>query len=139
MNDKIWAKVESPSLNLTLTEPVLGVDRPVNFLNFTRVVPGSSVVYSPGFAWDQQSGALVEISASISSQGLGGNAEGAYHIAIVDTDIWSNPLTSLPDFSIATAPTAITTHQASPGNATIMLTSINDFADMVDLTVVSPS
>jgi len=139
MNDKIWATVESPSLNLTLTEPVLGVDRSVNFLNFTRVVPGSSVVYSPGFAWDQQSGALVEISDSISSQGPGGNAEGSYHIAIVDTDIWSNHLTSLPDFSIAAAPTAITTHQASPGNATIMLTNINDFADMVNLSVVSPS
>ncbi len=62
--DTIWSIPGSPSLNLTLTESILGVDRGVNFLNFTGVVPGSSVVYSPGFAWDQQSGALVEISDS---------------------------------------------------------------------------
>jgi len=136
--DTIWSITGSPSLNLTLTESILGVDRGVNFLNFTGVVPGSSVVYSPGFAWDQQSGALVEISDSISVHGPGGIAQGSYHIAITDTDIWSPP-SSLPDFSIATDPLTINAHQGSSGNATIMLTSINGFADMVSLTVVSPS
>lgn len=132
----------SITLNQTVTEPILGSQRTINFHNTTSVIPPplpgsqclpfpcSTETYSDGYAWDQESGILVEESYFVTFSSAAGNATGSWSLVIANTNIWSSPP---QDFSIVSNPSTFTLQEGETGSSTIALTSLKGFAGTVNL------
>ena len=132
--DKIWNTPSAPTLNRTRAETVLGFSRMVNFLNYTSSYSpiGFPISISTGFAFDQQSGVLIEFSFSASYNSSVASYQAAFAMGMVDNNIWRN--STLPDFTISANPTALNATQDSPGVSNITITRLNGLTTSVKLT-----
>src|SRR5437773_1860697 len=139
MGDHIWDSSTAPTLNLTITEQVLGVSRSVNFLNYTfsYSIPGEySISTSTGFAFDQASGIFLEVSVAFSSNSQYGSSEAAFALGMVDNNIWLS--STLPDFSINPI-SSIIFQTGSSGTATITFAGQGGFSSSIILSIDAPS
>src|SRR5438552_1117234 len=139
VSDHIWEDPSAPTFNSTSTEMVLGSSRSVNFLNYSSSLsyPGSSFSTSSGFAFDQLSGVLIEVSFSITTTGYAGDIQISFALGMVDNNIWGTAI--LPDFDLSANPTTVEIVGSATGTSTITLTRSNDFAASVKLTATPSS
>jgi hypothetical protein len=136
--DRIWNTLSAPAINKTLSEMVLGSMRNVNFLNYS--LPGSygGITYSQslGFAFDESSGFLIEISSSIRTT-TPGILEFDFAIGMVDNSVWGNA--HMPDFELSANPTGINNAGNASGNSTVTLHRLYGFSATVRLSATSAS
>jgi hypothetical protein len=137
-HDKIWNATTSPTFNQTISETVLGgAPRVVNFLNYTSSYSfaGYPAKVSTGFAFDQESGILIELSITISS-----SRPYPFYVSLaigmVNNNIWLTP--GPPDFSMRSSG-SISFQGGSSGSSTITITPKNGFSSTINLQVTSPS
>ena len=135
--DRVWNTNDAPTLNETVSRPVLGAQREVNLLNFTSSydIFGSRFSYTAGIAFDAVSGVFVDIAVSLSGTGSFGNSQIKFAIVMVDNNIWLG--SSLPDFSLDANPTTVSVNQGSPGTSTVTIVRTDGFSPTVALTATS--
>src|SRR5205809_787161 len=139
MGDQIWSASNAPKFNQTAMEPVLGVSRTVNTLNYTTSYSayGSSLLLSTVFKFDQQSGIFIGFSFnSTTTSSSYGNSQTAFALGMVDNNIWLS--STLPDFMIGPI-LPITFQAGGSGTTTITLTGQNGFSSTISLSVVTVS
>lgn len=140
--DKIWNTPAAPAFNQTKMVNVLGVERSVNFLNFSQTLTIGTGDFSSksGFAFDQVSGILIEISFSYTTHSQGGTTgivtTLAFSLSMTGNNIWLS--SRLPDFTLSSSG-AISFPTGSTGNATITITGSDGFGSPVNLEVASSS
>ena len=139
VSDHIWDDPSAPTFNSTSTEMVLDSSRSVNFLNYSSSFSsyGSSFSTSSGFAFDQASGVLIEVSFSITTTGIAGDIQISFALGMVDNNIWGTA--NLPDFGLSADPTTLNIVGSETGTSTISLTRSPGFSATVKLTATPSS
>src|SRR6266571_4761130 len=90
----IWINDVGDRLTGSRSESVLGSSRNVNFVNFTSIGPDSSL--SSSFAFDQESGFLLDTSSSSTISLPSGSIQVGFATRMIDNNIWLD--SALPDF-----------------------------------------
>ena len=137
VGNRVWNTDDAPTLNKTLTQPVLGAPREVNLLNFTTTYSylELSLVSAMGIAFDRESGVFIEIVSSLSGTGPYGSFQIEFAVRMVDNNIWLD--SSLPDFSLDANPATVNVDQGSLGTSTITITRTDSFFPTITLTATS--
>ncbi|TMI53599.1 hypothetical protein E6H13_02545 [Candidatus Bathyarchaeota archaeon] len=104
----------------------MGSSRSVNFLNYSSSFSytGSSFSTSSGFAFDQVSGVLIEVSFSITTTGYAGDTQISFALGMVDNNIWGTAI--LPDFDLSANPTTVEIVGSATGTSTITQQFLGD-------------
>lgn len=137
--DPVWNVASAPSINQTSSEQILGSSRTLNFLNRTSShgILGFSISESTGFAFDQQSGLLVEAAYNYTITSiLLGNSQIVFAIGMSDNNVWLS--SSLPDFSISPV-ASMTFASGSSDSTTVTITGDSGFTSTVKLSVNTPA
>jgi hypothetical protein len=139
VTDHIWDSSTAPTFNSTGTATVAGKPRLVNFLNYSSSFSfgGYGFSSSSGFAFDQHTGLIVEISFSFTSTTTTGNSEIKFALGMVDNNIWST--SNLPDFSLSANPTSVPISGGAVGTSTITITRSYGYSGTVKLTATPSS